>query len=55
MPIRSKAQWRKLAVDRPDLLHKWQKEYPRSYSELPERIQRKKGPLALGRRRKRRR
>jgi len=46
MPIQSKAQWRALAVKRPDILHKWQNEAPRTFSKLPERKKPKReGPL----------
>jgi len=38
MPIRSKAQWRKLAAARPDILREWQREAPVRYEDLPERV-----------------
>jgi len=44
MPIRSKAQWRKLAVSRPGILKRWLREYPARYASLPERTGRKAGP-----------
>jgi len=37
MPVESKKQWGWLAINRPDLLHKWQTEVPVDYSQLPDR------------------
>jgi hypothetical protein len=42
MPVKSKKQWRWLAANRPDLLHKWQKESPRMYKKLPATEKKKK-------------
>jgi hypothetical protein len=36
MPVKSKKQWKWLAINHPDLLHKWQKEAPVKFSDLPE-------------------
>ena len=36
MPIKSKAQWKYLAVKHPNLLHRFQKESPVRYKSLPE-------------------
>ncbi len=36
MPITSKAVWREMAINQPELLHKWQKESPVTYKNLPE-------------------
>jgi hypothetical protein len=35
MPVESQRQWRYLAANRPDLLHKWQGEAPVNYRNLP--------------------
>ena len=38
MPIVSQKQWKWAAVNKPDMLHKWQKESPVEYSKLPEKV-----------------
>lgn len=38
MPVVSKHQWKWMAVNRPDLLHKFQQESPVVYSRLPQRV-----------------
>ncbi len=38
MPVKSQKQFRWLAANRPDLLHKWQQEYPRKFGSLPKRL-----------------
>ena len=38
MPVKSKAQWGWLGANRPDLLHKWQKEAPRKMADLPKHV-----------------
>lgn len=35
MPVKSKKQWKFLAVNHPEVLHSWQKETPKSFSRLP--------------------
>ena len=48
-PVRSQAQAKWLAVNRPDLLHKWQREAPRDLGSLPERVKRtSKHPRSAG-------
>lgn len=42
MPVKSQAQWKWLAVHRPDLLHKWQHESPVNYRQLAIRKKAKK-------------
>lgn len=42
MPIHSQDQWKWLAANRPDLLHRWQNETPRDYKKLPKHVKRKK-------------
>jgi len=39
MPIRSRAQWKYLAVHDPELLSKWQKEKPVVYADLPDKAE----------------
>lgn len=41
MPVRSKKQWKWMAVNRPDLLHKWQGEAPVKFKGLPNKVKRK--------------
>ena len=38
MPIESQKEWKWMAVNRPDLLHKWQKESPVTYKNLPKKV-----------------
>ena len=38
MPIVSKAQWKKFAVEQPALLHRFQTEAPVKYADLPEHV-----------------
>ncbi len=42
MPVKSKKQWKWLAVHRKDLLHKWQHEKPRKDKKLPVRVKKSK-------------
>lgn len=42
MPVRSKKQWKWLAIHRPDLLKKWQEEAPVDYKKLPKRVKKAK-------------
>lgn len=37
MPIKSKAEWKFLAVNNPKVLHKMQQDKPVRYKDLPER------------------
>lgn len=48
MPVKSRAQQAWLAIHRPDLLKKWQAEYPVNLSKLPEHV--KKAPKKKKRR-----
>ena len=36
MPVKSKKQWRWMAINNPDMLKSWQKEHPVKFSQLPE-------------------
>ena len=42
MPVKSKAQMKWMAINKPELLHKWQKEKKRNYKSLPVRVKKKK-------------
>lgn len=35
MPVKSKKQWKYLAIHHPELLHKWQEEAPVVFENLP--------------------
>ena len=41
-PVRSKKQWKWLAIHKPELLHKWQHEKKRVYKKLPVRVKKTK-------------
>lgn len=41
MPVQSKAQFRFLEINHPDILKKWQLESHRNFDRLPEHIKKK--------------
>lgn len=41
MPVKSQAQFKWMAINRPDLLHKFQKEGKREYKNLPKKASEK--------------
>ncbi len=44
MPVKSKAQEAFLAIHHPAILHRWQAEAPRVFSQLPTRLHPKPAP-----------
>jgi len=42
MPVKSKKQWKYLAIHEPQLLREWQKEHPVDFKKLPTRKKKKK-------------
>ena len=38
MPVRSKKQWKWMAINKPKMLKKWQGEAPVKYKKLPDKV-----------------
>jgi len=41
MPVRSKKQFKWMAINEPEMLKRWQKEHPVDFRKLPKRVKKK--------------